>query len=109
MPPVDKDAKISVSDGRPRGTKIVAHIGQCPTPQSLQAELDSLAGFLDLGEREETWEKMEKSVIRFTAVTRGGGYKHVSMYVDGVGRKGVGPQLAACVSFILLREVILIG
>jgi len=64
----------------------------------LQAELDSLANTLALGEKEDTWEKLERAVIRFTAITRGGGYKHLAQYVEGVGRKGVGLQVAACVS-----------
>ena len=71
---------------------------QCPTTQHLQAELDDLQAVLDLGEREDTWEKMERAIIRFAAITRGGGYKLLPLYVEGVGRKGVGLQLAACVS-----------
>ena len=63
----------------------------------MQTEVDSLSAVLSLGEKEDTWEKLEKAVIRFAAVTRGGGYKHLAQYVDGVGRKGVGLQLAACV------------
>lgn len=74
---------------------------QCPTPQHLQAELDALAGPLALPEKEDTWEKMEKALIRFAGVTRGGGYKHLPLFVDGVGRKGVGGDIAACVSHTL--------
>jgi hypothetical protein len=57
-----------------------------------------LSDILALGEREETWEKMEKALIRFAGVTRGGGYKHLPLYTDGLGRKGVGPQVATYVS-----------
>ena len=73
-------------------------ISQCPTPQHLQAELDTLGDILALGEKEETWEKLERALIRFAGVTRGGGYKHVAMYVEGIGRKGVGHAITACVS-----------
>ncbi|ORY35360.1 clasp N terminal-domain-containing protein [Naematelia encephala] len=79
MPPVDSDAKIP-----------------CPTPQHLIAELDAFSAILALGEREDTWEKLEKAVIRFAGVTRGGGYKHLALYVEGVGRTGVGMNVAAC-------------
>ncbi|KAK8854943.1 hypothetical protein IAR55_003682 [Kwoniella newhampshirensis] len=68
----------------------------CPTPQHLQAELETLTYALEPEEKEDTWEKFEKAIIRFAAVTRGGGYKHLEMYIEGVGRKGVGPKLAKC-------------
>ncbi|EIW67432.1 hypothetical protein TREMEDRAFT_74579 [Tremella mesenterica DSM 1558] len=79
MPPIDPEGKIP-----------------CPTPHNLQAELDALAAVLDLGEKEDTWEKMERAIIRFACVTRGGGYKHLTVFVDGLGRKGLGLKLAAC-------------
>jgi hypothetical protein len=59
---------------------------QCPTPQHLQAELE-----------EETWDKMEKALIRFAGVTRGGGYKHLPLFTDGIGRKGCASKVAECV------------
>nr|XP_031860079.1 uncharacterized protein CI109_004443 [Kwoniella shandongensis]KAA5527151.1 hypothetical protein CI109_004443 [Kwoniella shandongensis] len=62
----------------------------------LQAELEDLTYALAPEEKEDTWEKFEKAIIRFAAVTRGGGYKHLEMYIEGVGRKGVGPKLAKC-------------
>ncbi|TXT10770.1 hypothetical protein VHUM_02275 [Vanrija humicola] len=68
----------------------------CPSPHSLQLELDSLAAILEPQEREDTWEKFEKAIIRFAAVTRGGGYKHLDAYVRGVGNKGVGLRLVDC-------------
>ena len=70
---------------------------QCPSPHILQVELDALSAVLEVGEREDTWEKQERAIIRFTAVTRGGGYKHLPLFVDGVGRKGAGMGLATCV------------
>ncbi|ORX38689.1 hypothetical protein BD324DRAFT_621950 [Kockovaella imperatae] len=85
MPKVDPDAKI-----------------QCPDAATLQIEIDILAQVLDLGEREDTWEKLEKGLIRFAGVTRGGGYKHLPLFVDalgrGRGRTALGPQVVACVS-----------
>jgi hypothetical protein len=51
-----------------------------------------------LGEREETWDKIERAIIRFTAVTRGGGYKHHDMFMKAVGNKGIGLDLVDCVS-----------
>jgi hypothetical protein len=60
--------------------------------------LDALTEVLSLGEKEETWDKMERALIRFSGLTRGGAYKHLPLYIDGVGRKGVGLHIAACVS-----------
>ncbi|GMK58439.1 hypothetical protein CspeluHIS016_0504710 [Cutaneotrichosporon spelunceum] len=68
----------------------------CSSPQILQAELDALATVLEPPEREDTWEKMEKGIIRFTGVTRGGGYKHADLFVRGVGNKGVGLRIVDC-------------
>ncbi|KAL1408778.1 hypothetical protein Q8F55_005591 [Vanrija albida] len=68
----------------------------CPSPHSLQLELDTLAAVLEPQEREDTWEKFERAIIRFAAVTRGGGYKHLDAYVRGVGNKGVGLKLVDC-------------
>ena len=70
---------------------------QCPTPQHLQAELENLDAILALGEKEETWDKMEKALIRFAGVTRGGGYKHLPLFTDGIGRKGCASKVAECV------------
>ncbi|WWC71733.1 uncharacterized protein I206_105691 [Kwoniella pini CBS 10737] len=68
----------------------------CPTPQHLREELDNLAWALEPEEKEDTWEKFERAIIRFAAVTRGGGYKHTEQYVEGVGRSGVGKKLVKC-------------
>lgn len=81
---------------------------QCPTVQNLQAELDALGGLLALGEKEETWEKLEKGLIRFAGITRGGGYKHLPLFVDGIGRKGVGPEVVACASSSCSRADLLL-
>lgn len=54
---------------------------------------------LELREQEDTWEKMERAIIRFTGVTRGGGYKHLPVFVDGMGKMGVGLKVGACVSW----------
>lgn len=70
---------------------------QCPTPHALQIELDALATVLEPDEREDTWEKFERALIRFAAITRGGGYKHLELYVRGVGNKGVGLRIVDCV------------
>ena len=71
---------------------------QCATPQQLQTELDALTAVLELGEREDTWEKMERALIRFAGITRGGGYKHLPLFTDGIGRSGLGLAITACVS-----------
>ncbi|WRT68225.1 uncharacterized protein IL334_005201 [Kwoniella shivajii] len=68
----------------------------CPTPHHLKEELETLTWALEPEEKEDTWEKFERAIIRFSAVTRGGGYKHTDLYIEGVGRKGVGPKLAKC-------------
>lgn len=77
---------------------------QCPTPQHLQAELENLTAILGLGEREETWDKMEKALIRFAGVTRGGGYKHLPLFTDGIGRKGCASKVAECVRPSYIQE-----
>jgi hypothetical protein len=43
---------------------------------------------------------MERGIVRFAGVTRGGGYKHLPLYIEGLGRKGVGMGVAACVSSV---------
>ncbi|WVQ81703.1 hypothetical protein IAT38_003828 [Cryptococcus sp. DSM 104549] len=68
----------------------------CPTPQQLRAELEDFAYVLAPEEKEDTWEKFEKAVIRFSAVVRGGGYKHIDVFVEGLGRGGVGAKLVKC-------------
>jgi hypothetical protein len=59
-----------------------------------------LTAILALGEKEETWDKMEKALIRFAGVTRGGGYKHLPLFTDGIGRKGCASKVAECVSLL---------
>ncbi|OCF57433.1 hypothetical protein L486_04891 [Kwoniella mangroviensis CBS 10435] len=68
----------------------------CPTPQHLRDELDTLTWALEPEEKEDTWEKFERAIIRFSAVTRGGGYKHTELFVEGVGRSGIGKKLVKC-------------
>lgn len=53
---------------------------------------------LEPGESEATWDRLERAIIRFAAVTRGGAYKHMDAYVVGVGNKGVGLKIVDCVS-----------
>ncbi|XAO25856.1 hypothetical protein I312_104686 [Cryptococcus bacillisporus CA1280] len=79
MPTITGDTKIPV-----------------PTIRHFADELDSLAYALEPEEREDTWEKFEKAIIRFTAVTRGGGYQFTESYVEGVGRGGVGSKIVRC-------------
>ncbi|OCF30647.1 hypothetical protein I316_07695 [Kwoniella heveanensis BCC8398] len=68
----------------------------CTTPQQLRDELDTITWALEPEEKEDTWEKFERAIIRFAAVTRGGGYKMTDMFVEGVGRNGIGAKLAKC-------------
>jgi hypothetical protein len=63
----------------------------------LQAEFETLQAALDLGEGEHTWEKVDRGIVRFTAVVKGGGYKHAN-FVEGVGKHHAGLQLASYVS-----------
>ena len=49
-------------------------------------------------EKEDTWEKLEYALLRFAAITRGGGYKVLPLYVEALGRGGSGTQIVACVS-----------
>lgn len=53
-------------------------------------------------EREDTWEKFEKAIIRFAGITRGGGYKQMDIFVRGVGNKGVGLRIVDCVRLTLI-------
>ncbi|KAK4686217.1 hypothetical protein P7C73_g3911, partial [Tremellales sp. Uapishka_1] len=78
-PPVDPDAKIP-----------------CTSAHQLQMELENLAAVLEPAEKEDTWEKFERAIVRFAGITRGGGYKYTEVYLEGVGRNGVGPRLVDC-------------
>ncbi|WWC90878.1 uncharacterized protein L201_005815 [Kwoniella dendrophila CBS 6074] len=68
----------------------------CPTPHHLKEELETLIWALEPEEKEDTWEKFERAIIRFSAVTRGGAYKHTDQYVEGIGRGGIGKKLVKC-------------
>ncbi|WVQ99840.1 hypothetical protein IAU59_006983 [Kwoniella sp. CBS 9459] len=68
----------------------------CTTPQQLRDEIDAVTWALEPEEKEDTWEKFERAIIRFAAVTRGGGYKMTEQFVEGIGRNGVGVKLAKC-------------
>ena len=103
MPAVDPEIKIPVCEFFWKALTD----DPCPTPQHLQAELDAFAAVLALGEKEDTWEKIEKAVFRFSVVTRGGGYKHLPLFADGLGRKGLGLNIAACVSRLQMRDAAL--
>lgn len=70
----------------------------CPTVDILKLELERLAEALEPEETEDTWGKFEKALTRFAAVTRGGGHKHVDVYLQGVGLKGSGDRIVRCVS-----------
>jgi len=72
---------------------------QCPTPQHLQAEIATLTAIIEPGETEDSWDKMERAIIRFTAVVKGGGYKHHDVFIKAVGNKGIGLKLVDCVSY----------
>lgn len=90
----------------PRVCWAVVLTSQCPTPQHLQAELDTLTRVLDPGETEENWDKMEKAIIRFTAVVRGGAYKHHDLFMMGVGKVN-GHKISSCVSRWVVYQLIL--
>ena len=68
----------------------------------MQAEFEELAPIFEKPESEESWDKLERALIRLGAVTRGGGYKHVAVFVEGVGRQGFGPAIVACVRRVVL-------
>lgn len=71
---------------------------QCPTPQQLTDELETLARTMEPGETEESWDKIERGLLRLAAIVRGGGYKHTDVFVRGMGNKGIGFRVADCVS-----------
>jgi hypothetical protein len=71
---------------------------KCPTPDHLVMELEKLEDALTPEETEDTWQKFEKALLRFAAVTRGGAHKHVDVYLQGVGIKGLGDKIVRCVS-----------
>jgi hypothetical protein len=76
---------------------------QCTTPDQLLLELEKLEDALAPEETEDTWGKFEKALLRFAAVTRGGGYRHTDVYLQGVGIKGLGDKIVRCVSPCLIR------
>jgi len=43
-----------------------------------------LAEVLSLSETEETWDRIERALARFTAVVKGGGHKFEKELVDGM-------------------------
>lgn len=71
---------------------------QCTTPDQLLLELEKLEEALFPEETEDTWGKFEKALLRFAAVTRGGGYRYTDVYLQGVGIKGLGDKIVRCVS-----------
>jgi hypothetical protein len=95
--PIGPDDKIPVSPVLL--SRFIADTTQCPTPECLLQELDKLEQALDGQEREDTWERFERGILRFAAVTRGGAHKFVGVYVEGMGVKGLGPKVVECVSF----------
>jgi hypothetical protein len=64
----------------------------------LKLELEQLGDVLGPEETEDTWGKFERALLRFSAVTRGGGFKHLDVYVPGVGIQGLGDKIVRCVS-----------
>ncbi len=49
--------------------------------------------------------KLEKALVRFAAITRGGGYKMTELYVKTVGAGPLGDKIVSCVSQIHQREM----
>lgn len=74
---------------------------QCTTLEQLQNELYQLETALAPEEREDTWEKMERAILRFAAITRGGAYKLGEPYIKSLGAKANGTKLVSCVSHLL--------
>lgn len=70
--------------------------------ETLLVELEKLEEALEGEEREDTWERFERGLLRFAAVTRGGGYRFGAVFVEGMGVKGLGGRVVECVS---LRRV----
>ncbi|KAJ9110863.1 hypothetical protein QFC19_001372 [Naganishia cerealis] len=68
----------------------------CPTVDTLLWELEKLEEALEGAEKEETWERFERGILRFAAVTRGGGHKFTEVYIEGMGVKGLGPRVVEC-------------
>ncbi|KAJ9101103.1 hypothetical protein QFC21_003321 [Naganishia friedmannii] len=68
----------------------------CPAVETLLWELEKLEEALEGAEKEETWERFERGILRFAAVTRGGGHKFTEVYIEGMGVKGLGPRVVEC-------------
>lgn len=66
--------------------------------ETLLVELEKLEEALEGEEREDTWERFERGLLRFAAVTRGGGYRFGAVFVEGMGVKGLGGRVVECVS-----------
>lgn len=97
MKPIGPDEKISVS--RKYTSMSEADVfPQCPTVETLLYELEKLEEALEGEEKEETWERFERGLARFAAVTRGGGYRFGPVFVEGMGVKGLGGRVVECVS-----------
>lgn len=73
---------------------------QCPTIDQLHTELSLFQQSLNLDETEDTWEKIERAILRFAAVTRGGGAKFGEEYVRIMGGREMGGKIVRCVSQI---------
>lgn len=102
MKAVGPDDKIPVSSFST--TENFTDRPQCTTVETLQFELDKLQDALEGEEREDTWERFERGLLKFAAVTRGGGYRFGGVYVEGVGVKGCGARVIECVSRYLRDE-----
>lgn len=68
----------------------------CTSIDHFEFELSALASAIAPDETEDNWEKMERAILRFAGITRGGAYKLGAVYVEAVGSKGQGPKLVAC-------------
>ncbi|KAF8590933.1 hypothetical protein K439DRAFT_1119805 [Ramaria rubella] len=56
----------------------------CESVQQLEQEFSTLQDALSLEETEETWDRIERALIRFSAVVKGGGYKYEKELVSRI-------------------------
>ncbi|KAF8530464.1 clasp N-terminal domain-containing protein, partial [Hysterangium stoloniferum] len=56
----------------------------CDSLHSFQQELSTLSDALSATETEETWDRIERALIRFGAIVKGGGFRYEKELVDGI-------------------------
>lgn len=63
---------------------ILSRIKKCHSIQEFLTEVSSFKDVMDLEETEETWDRIERGLARFSAVIKGGGYQFKKELVDAL-------------------------